>query len=219
MSARTTSFRLVGNLALVIIVLFGEILSETARGAPAPKSKIYALLYIPKKSNQYETIQNRRRQIASIRSRYTLYAAIRSLKGVDIPLLPKKGKGHGVEDNHDDDVAWMAQHVQVEYLDGTGVLRISLTAGSRREQALLVNAVVHAYFQLEVDIQKRDAERGLERHKSLMKLRQAELGTPDGAHKSNLERAIIEDKASIKRCEEALRTLPRLLELAEVPPK
>jgi hypothetical protein len=219
MSARTTSFLMLGNLALVIIGFSGEILSESARAAPAPKSKIYGLLYVPKKSNRFETIQNRRSQITSIKSRSTLYAAIRSLKGVDLPLLPNKGKGRGVEDDHEDDVAWLAEHLQIESLDGTGVLRIALDTGNSLEQALLVNAVVHAYFRLEVDSQKKNCETRLKLLKEMVKTLQAELRAMDGRDKKLIEHNIVEAKATIRRNEEELRTLPRLLELAEVPPK
>jgi hypothetical protein len=222
MPSRPTSFRLLRSLVLVLLLIFGGILSDNAPGAPAPRSNPYALLYIPKKISQHETTQYRRRQITLLRTNsvpFVLFWAIRSLKETDLPSLPKKGKGGENRHNNEEDIAWLAQNLKLEYLDGTGVLRISLAAGSRREQALLINAVVHAYFQLEVDIQKRHHERGLERHRSLMKMRQEEFETAHGAHKRNLERSIVEDKASIKWCEEALRTLPRLLELAEVPPE
>ncbi len=222
MPARKTSFRLLNGLVLVFLTLLGGILSDNAPGAPAPKFTPCALLYVPKKTSQYETTQYRRRQIALIRTNsapFILFWAIRRLKNADLPSLPKKGKSGEDRFDNEEDITWLAQNLKLEYLEGTGVLRISLAAGSPREQALLVNAVVHAYFQLEVDIEKRDTARGLERFKSLMELRQEELRTAQGAHKANLERCIAEDKASIKWCEETLRTLPQILELAEVPPK
>lgn len=219
MPFRRTSFWLLGGLPLVIFTLLGGIFSGIAPGTPAPKSKPYALLYIPKKADQYETIRNRRCQFASAKSRSTLYAAIRSLKGVELPLLPKRGKGRGVEDDHDDDVAWLAQHLQIEYLDGTGVLRIALAAGTPREQALLVNAVVHGYFQKEVQLQQERLKRALEAGQQLLVELKKTSAVRSGEEKEVADQRIVELKDKIKRMEEALRTLPQLLELSDVPPK
>lgn len=222
MPARATSIRLLRILFLVLLMIFGGILSDYVPGAPAPKSNPYALLYIPRKTSRFATTQYRRRQIALIRANsapFVLSWAIRSLKNTDLPSLPKKGKAgeNGFESK--EDVAWLAQNLKLEYLDGTGVLRISLAAGSRREQALLVNAIVHAYYRLEVDIEKRNCEIGIELLKKLMEEHQTVLGMAHGAEKRDLEQCIVENKASSTLCEDALRTLPRLLELAEVPPK
>lgn len=221
MPARATSIWLLRSVILVLMIS-GGILSDYAPGSPAPKSTPYALLYIPKRTSQYETTQYRRKQIAIFKTNsvpFVLHWAIHNLKKTDLPSLPKKGKGGENGHDHDEDVAWLAQNLKVEYLDGTGVLRITLAAGSRREQALLVNAIVHAYFQLEVDIEKRNCEIGIELLKKLMEEHQTVLGMAHGAEKRDLEQCIVENKASITLCKETLRTLPRVLELADVPPK
>jgi len=223
MLSNSASCRLISHLVLAVFALAAGAMLQNATGTPAPKPKPpYALLYIPKKTGQYETTQYRRRQIAFFKSNsvpFVLFWAIRNLKNADLPSLPKKGKGGENRHNNEEDIAWLVQNLKVEYLDGTGVLRISLAAGGRREQALLVNAVVNAYFQLEVDSKKRDYERWLERYKSLMKTLQEELGSAEGAYKKILEQSIVDNKGQIKWCEDALRTLPRLLELADVPPE
>lgn len=222
MPFRTTSYRLLRSLVLVLLTLFGGMLSDYAPGAPAPKSNPYALLYVPKKTSQFESTQYRRRQIDLFKTNsapFVLFWAIRSLKNTDLPSLPKKGKGGDNRHNNEEDIAWLVQNLKVEYLDGTGVLRISLAAGTRREQVLVVNAVVNAYFQLDVDRQKQLYESHLEGQKKMAKHFQGEVGAVIGERKQKLERRLVDIKDAIRKSEEELRTLPRLLELAEVPPE
>jgi hypothetical protein len=223
MRIRPSSFRLLGISIFVALLLLADLPLRHAPGAPAPKpNPPYALLYIPKKAGQYETTRYRRRQFAFFKensSPFVLFRAIRNLKNTNLPSLPKKGKGGEGKHDNDEDTAWLGQNLKVEYLDGTGVLRITLAAGSRREQALLVNAVVHAYFQLEVDRQKQSCELDLESAKRQIKMWREVFKTADGAEKKNLEQGIVVLKVQIKLCEDALRTLPRLLEFADGPPE
>lgn len=222
MTTRANSFRRLRNLVFVIIVLLGGVLSDSVPAVPAPKSNPYALLYIPKKEGQFETIQYRRRQIASFKENsapFVLFWAIRSLKNTDLPALPKTGKGGANRHNNEEDIVWLAQNLKVEYLDGTGVLRISLAAGSRREQALLVIAVVNVYFQVEVNRKKQLYEEWLESRKRIAKVFQGEVEVMSGEVKNKVEKRLVHVKDEIRKTEEALRSLPRLLELADVPPK
>src|SRR5579883_761864 len=207
MFARTTLFRLLDNLLLVFFAFFGVIQSENARGAPVPESKPYALLYIPKKTSVYETNRYRRRQLALLRtdtSPYVLYWAIESLKGADLQSLPKTGKAGKKKDNHDEEVAWLAQHLQIDYLDGTGVLRIALNAGNPREQALLVNAVVHGYFKVEVDRRHKRVKDALEFLQRDLNTTMAMSAALNGEKKELLERKIAEIQDNIKLCDEEL---------------
>jgi hypothetical protein len=213
---------LLGSLVIVILTLLGGILLEDAPGAPAPKSNPYTLLYIPKKTSQFETTQYRRRQIALFSNNsapFILFWAIRSLKNADLPSLPKKGKGGENRYNNEEDIAWLAKNLKVENLDGTGVLRIYLAVGSRREQALLVNAIVDAHIRLEVHPKKEHLEKTIEMIQKDLKTETKLLATAKGENKKRIEQAIIQIKDNLKRSEEEIRTLPRLLELADEPPE
>jgi hypothetical protein len=218
MSTPSTSILLLGNHVFMTLTLCVSTLTTNALGAPAPKPKIYALLYVPKKSDRFETARNRRKQIAEVKSQFTFYTAIHLLKDVDLPSLPNKGQPDGDRDSHEVDVDWMQRNLKIEYLDDTGVIRIGLIAGSPLEQALLVNAVARAYLK---DIVRRDREdfemrlealkRDLDRDKQVLPAKiKPEI-------KANIEREIELIKDAIKRTELELRTLPQLLELAEVP--
>lgn len=219
---RPSSFRLLGFLALIFLALLADLPPREAPGVPVPKPKPYALLYIPKKSSLYETNQYHRRQIALVKTKaapFVLFWAIRSLKNADLPSLPEKGQGGENRFNNEEDVAWLEQNLKVGYLDGTGVLRISLAAGSPKEQALLVNAVVHAYFKLEVRPLQESYEQRLVTCKRMLKSSQEGFEMLAEAEKKLMEGIIAEHKARIERCEIGLRTLPKILELAEVPPE
>ncbi|MGH7223769.1 MAG: hypothetical protein ACRELF_11110, partial [Gemmataceae bacterium] len=143
-----------------------------------------------------------------------LRTALSSLKAADLPSLKKQENPAG----------WLSRKLKLESLDGTTVLRLSVTAGSRREQALLVNAIAQAYFKVEVPEQRQDAERTLEKMQTHLKSMQKLL---DGLRSNpNRQRAIqgMEDdvrelKVHLKWIEADLRTPPLLLELADVPPK
>lgn len=220
MHAPRTSFRISSILLLVLALLGAALFGRSATGTPAPKAMPYALLYIPKKMDRAETVPYRHRQIDSIRSRSVLYAAIRSLKNTDLPSLPKKGKGEGVRDDHDDDVAWMEKNLKIEFLNGTGIVHISLvtrTTATPREQARLVNAVAYAYRRDIVLRDKKLNEITLESLKTELDILQQTLRIEAGGRKANIERNIEETKAGIKRLEFELQTLPQVLELADVP--
>ena len=232
---RPSSFRQLGFPALILLALLADSPPRDAPGAPAPKPKPYALLYIPKKTGQYETAQYRRRQIPFFKTNnapFVLYWAIRSLKNTDLPSLPKKGRGEGKHD-HDEDIAWLTQNLKVEYLDDTGALRVSLAAGSRREQAILVNATARAYFQVEVRQQRESMEENREILKRKLeslqqvinmyneKIKRANVAQKVifEADKKDCELHLMEVKASLEQLEAGLRALPQFLELADVPPE
>jgi hypothetical protein len=200
MTVHTTSFRRLGSLALVLLTLIGGILTKDARGVPAPKSTPYALLYIPKKTTDYDTTQYRRKQITLIRTNsapFVLFWAIRGLKNTDLPSLPQGGKGGENRFDNEKDIAWLAQHLKLEYLDGTGVLRISLDAGKPREQALLVNAVVHGYFQVGVHPRRKRFEDELEVLQKSLKSTMAMSAALNGEKQKILERKTVEIEDNI----------------------
>ncbi|MGH7173688.1 MAG: hypothetical protein ACRELG_25680 [Gemmataceae bacterium] len=205
-----TLFRLLVSLGVVFVAL-GP-LPKDSGGAPAPKPKPpSALLFFPKRPNRPHY---RRYQINMLRGSVVLRTALSSLKAADLPSLKKQENPAG----------WLSRKLKLESLDGTTVLRLSVTAGSRREQALLVNAIAQAYFKVEVPEQRQDAERTLEKMQTHLKSMQKLL---DGLRSNpNRQRAIqgMEDdvrelKVHLKWIEADLRTPPLLLELADVPPK
>jgi hypothetical protein len=117
---------------------------------PAATPEIYALLLIgdsqagpwPKglpTPEREDPAQFRRTQAALLRSRPTLQAALEE-KGIsDLAILPKDQKA----------VTWLEENLVTEYLDSTGLLRVSLTrrvsSEKPEEQAKLLNAIVKGY--------------------------------------------------------------------------
>jgi hypothetical protein len=224
MSTRPTSLGLLGSLAPITLMLLAGLLSNNTPAAPVPPPKPpYALVFVPKQDSPDETNRSRRYQKALVGGRYVLHVALRSLKADALPTLKKQ----------DDPVGWLSQNLKIEYLDYTSVIRITLTGGSRREQAILVNAVARAYFRVEVSQQRQSLEDSLEVLKSLRESFQKRLKVLN----QNLERANVVQKANIedhkkscelevtaiesgiKQREAGLRALPQLLELADVPPE
>lgn len=172
-----------------------------------PKSP-YVLLFVPRKTNPDETTRTRRRQQSLLESRSTLSAALRNCKADDLVSL-KELKAP---------VAWLQKKLKFEYLDRSGVLRLSLLAGSRREQALLVNAIVQTYFQREVRESQRQGEQSIQKLKKRLESCQQFRDILWGEEEIMLELEIIDITARIRQCEADLRTSPQLLELADVPP-
>jgi hypothetical protein len=144
---------------------------------------------------------------------------------VDLPSLPKRGKTEGDSDYHEANVNWIQQNLKIDFLDGTGVLRIGLTAGSTRDQVLLVNAVARAYLKEIIRRDRDEYEMRLEGLKSQLQAWQGAITAFDKRKgkgmdkevKANIEHTIEEIKTTTGRLEFDLRTLPQLLEFAEAP--
>lgn len=223
MLSRSILFRLIGHLVLFAFALVAGTLPQNTPAAPAPKPKSpFALLYISKRSSQYKTIRYRGEQIDLIKTRsspFVLFWAIDSLKNTDLPSLPKKGKGGENGNDHKEDETWLEQNLKVEYLDGTGVLRISLRVGNPGEQAVLANAVAQAYLRAVVRPWQEQYEKNLEALRRVLSKSKMKAAASKGEAKETAEQVVIEVEDGIKRVEEELRTLPRVLELADVPPK
>jgi hypothetical protein len=80
--------------------------------------------------------------------------------------------------------------------------------------------IVRSYFQKEVQLQQeRPLKRTLEASQPLLKALKRVSTERSGEEKEIADQQIVDLKDKIERMEEELRTLPRLLELAEVPPK
>lgn len=213
MLTRSASFLLLGSSTFVIVALSAGSRPRAVVGAPAPRPMSpSALLFIPKMPNLVQTARYRRRQIHMLRSCHV--GAFRILKAADLPSLKKQT----------DPADWLIQNLKAEYLDGTGALRISLMAGSRREQALLVNAIAQAFFEDEVPRQLRTAKRQCESLPEQLKMCQQyiEAYGPRADKQRTIqgfENRIREIKDELQWYETELRTPPLLLELAEVPPE
>ncbi len=204
---------------------------SVAAGAPAPKSAPSALLFIPKMTTRVETSHHRRNQLDIIRSQSLLAAALRTLKIEDLPVLKTQTDPNG----------WLRRNFKAEYLDGTGVMRLSLLAGTDREQAIIVNAVARAYAKAEGPEHDRRLEKLFKARRARLQERRASLVAVKRElekkassahdkrarmalerleqHKQLLEGEIAGLEDTIKRTEAALQTSFQLLELAEVPPK
>lgn len=212
MLARLSLSRLLGSLVLISLAL-GP-LSKDSRAVPAPKPKPpSALLFIPKIPN---LAHHRRYQINMLRCSVVLRTALNSLKAADMPSLKKQ----------DDPAGWLSRNLKVESLDGTTVLRLTVTVGSRREQALLVNAIARAYFKVEVPEQRQRAEQALKESQDELESMQTLLAKLRSHADKRIQRIaqgfeddVREIKANIKLIEAAIQNPPLLLELAEVPPK
>jgi RNA polymerase sigma factor (sigma-70 family) len=145
-----------------------------AAGEPAPAGQaagpdVYALLLIEEREPQLlpdgknpapadggEAAAFRRTQVVLLKSRTVLRAALRRPEAAGLAVLKAKA----------DPVAWLEQNLSATFLDNTGVLRVSVGAGSNQERAALANAVADAYLEEVVSQeQRRKAHRLVELEK------------------------------------------------------
>lgn len=210
MLSRSTSLWLLSCLVIISLLLFARFAPREAESAPAPTPRPpYALLFVPKRVTPAETASIRRWYMDRLRERTVLLAALRNPKATNL-LCIKKQK---------DPADWLKHNLRLDYLDGTGALRISLGTGSRREQALLVNAVAHALFLEVVDRSKEAQEKTLEVLREMRTEIQRERKIEKGDNKKALELELGKIKARILSLEAEFRTRPQLLEWADVPPQ
>lgn len=120
--------------------------------APAAKDArpgVFALLHVHRRPPRIlgdgpqapldpgEPEEFRRTQLVILRTRAVLNNALRDPAVNKLPVVQQQT----------DAVAWLEKHLHTEYLDGTGMLRLSLRTGNPKEQAALVNAVADAYLR------------------------------------------------------------------------
>jgi hypothetical protein len=139
----------------------------TAKQATPPS--VYALLHVARHPPKVlgdgpqaaldpgEPAEYRRTQLALLRSRLVLTAALREPVIAKMPLVQQLP----------DSTEWLAKHLRAEFLNGTGVLRVSVGAGTPREQAALANAVANAYLREIVNKENGARLARLERLKKL----------------------------------------------------
>jgi RNA polymerase sigma factor (sigma-70 family) len=139
-----------------------------AAPAQAAESDIYALLLIEpqeprllpdgKREAPGDEGAYRRTQLALLKSRLVLRAALQRPEVAKLEAL--KGKA--------DALGWLETNLRALFIDNTGVLRVSVAAGSGPDRAALTNAVVRAYLE---EIVGREQNQKAERWEMLESLR------------------------------------------------
>jgi hypothetical protein len=77
-----------------------------------------------------------RAQPERVRSRLVLSAALRDRHVVGLPIIK----------NQPDPIGWLQQHIDVDYVGGSEIMRIALRGKNEQELIALVNAVTDAYL-------------------------------------------------------------------------
>jgi hypothetical protein len=141
---------LLGGL-LVVLVRSAATQQGDEKGPAAKKESppgVFALLFVerhPPKvlddgqkapADPADPERYRRTQLALLRTRAVLIRALRDPAIAKLPVVQQQA----------DPVAWLQKHLRAEYPDDTGVLRVSVSAGTPKEQAALANAVTSAYL-------------------------------------------------------------------------
>jgi hypothetical protein len=196
-------------------VATGSLRAADGPAAPAAKSpSVYALLDKQRRWGEPELEKVRSNHVAVLKSRGTVNLVIR---GPEVT-------GLAVAREQSDFRSWLEQHLRVELLDNTGIIRVWVDGGLPSEQAVLVNAVTKAYLEHYIEARLRKHERAishLERLKAAYEQDLKEARDSNGAvtgQEATIRRikgltASIEDhKAELRKGARV-----RLLEAAEVP--
>jgi uncharacterized protein involved in exopolysaccharide biosynthesis len=100
----------------------------------------------------------RNSQAELIRERFVIQAALRNNKLKNLPSLVREDAKHN-------SVAWLTDHIHVTFPEGkSGIMEVSATLPDPKEAAAIVNAVVEAYMDVVVNV---DREKRHERYDSL----------------------------------------------------
>jgi RNA polymerase sigma factor (sigma-70 family) len=128
---------------------------EAAPAQAAAEPGVYALLLVEAREPRLlpdgrreaagDDTAYRRTQLALLKSRLVLNAALRRPEAAGLEAL--KGKA--------DALGWLEKSVRAADIDNTGVLRVSVAEGSRPDRAALTNAVVRAYLEEVVNLEQR----------------------------------------------------------------
>jgi RNA polymerase sigma factor (sigma-70 family) len=140
---------------------------EAAQAAPA-EPDVYALLVIEAREPRVlpdakpaaaegEAGAYRRTQAALLKSRPVVQAALKRPEVAGLAVL--KGQA--------DPVAWLEKNLRTAFLDGSGVLRVSVAEGRPAERAALLNAVVRSYLDEVVEAERQAKVRRVEQLEKL----------------------------------------------------
>lgn len=117
---------------------------------PVPVSPPEAILADTAKAGREQFL---REQEDALKSSAILSAALRKPELKDYLPTPRPA----------DPVAWLRANIEVERQEKAGTLKVRARAGSRREQAALVNAVVDAYMDAVVKAERLSTEQQLDK--------------------------------------------------------
>jgi capsular exopolysaccharide synthesis family protein len=157
---RAVTLAVLGAAAAAVIGWFG---------VPAPKARARALLRVaPEKpfnvfhddDNRGDYLGYKKTQIALVKSRLVLNAALRQPKVMDQSLIKQQP----------DPVDWLERKLIVDYSGGPEILTISLDGDAPDEQTVIVNAVTHAFFD---EVVNKEENHRMERLEKLEKIRSA----------------------------------------------
>jgi Mrp family chromosome partitioning ATPase len=84
-----------------------------------------------------ESANYQRTQIATVKSRFVLQAALRDLEPLNLPLIRAQA----------DPVAWLEKEIQADYTVAPEILRITLKGGDQTQVLIILNAVREAYLR------------------------------------------------------------------------
>jgi hypothetical protein len=132
-------------LAGILFTLLWMAATESSRNA---RPEAYALLSISPRPQRHLAGQQAppvglaelrdfgRLQQAHFRSRLVLVGALRNPAVGALPIVRKQK----------DPIAWLEKHVRAEFPDTPATLRVALNAGTLKEQAAIINALVSAHL-------------------------------------------------------------------------
>lgn len=149
-------------LATFLAILVVPVAAAAAYSLIPPKYTAYATLKVfsnqggivfQKETNDGRTEYSifQKTQLGLIKSRFVLAAAMRQPGIAQLSMITKQP----------DPIAWLEEEIKPEYMEGSEILKISLSGEEPAEVAAIVNAIKDAYLQEVVDVEKKERVRHL----------------------------------------------------------
>jgi polysaccharide biosynthesis transport protein len=149
--------------ALASGVLCGAVLGVAGWFVRGPKYEATALLHVTPTQRQivFQTADNRAdtgnnsfeiykaTQALYLKSRFVLMAALRNPRVKNLSCIQREEQQHNA-------LAWLTGQLSINSGKDTEVMAVSVAHGDPEEAAVLVNAVVQAYFDEVVNVDRRD---------------------------------------------------------------
>ena len=133
----------------------------------------------------YRTFQ--RTQVALIKSRHVLNAALRDPKVAALPSVRQQ----------QDQVEWLEEEVKVEFPGNSEVLQITMSGDHPGDLAVLVNSITEAYLKTVVEVDQNDRRDRLEKLRKLWNKYQDDLKSKRQSLKSLAEAAGSDDRQTL----------------------
>jgi hypothetical protein len=115
-------------LMAVILLPQGKVIAEAPVPEPKAPPSVFVLLYVTKKPGVTNLEEYRKAQAGAFKGYVAAVLALKEPKVAQLKIIKEQAKP----------ADWLGERLRIDFLDDTGMFRLSLAGGSPEEQAIIL---------------------------------------------------------------------------------